>query len=102
MLAGFDVALMPFAMNAATAFISPTKTPEYLAAGKPVVSTRITDVVASYGDVVTIADGAESFADACIAASRPDAARIAAGIARAREVSWDATVARMWQDIEGE
>src|SRR5690606_15440395 len=48
-VSGWDVALMPFALNDATRFISPTKTPEYLAAGKPVVSTPITDVVRHYG-----------------------------------------------------
>src|SRR5829696_6471209 len=48
--AGWDVALMPFALNASTRFISPTKTLEYLAAGKPVVSTPIADVVAPYGE----------------------------------------------------
>jgi UDP-galactopyranose mutase len=44
-LANWDVAMLPFAQNASTRFISPTKTPEYLAAGKPVVSTPIPDVV---------------------------------------------------------
>ena len=50
-IAGWDVAMMPFALNAATRYISPTKTPEYLAAGKPVVSTPIADVVRTYGDI---------------------------------------------------
>ena len=50
-LAGWDVALMPFAINEATRYISPTKTPEYLAAGRPVVSTPIVDVVRHYGAV---------------------------------------------------
>ncbi|RYE51444.1 MAG: glycosyltransferase family 1 protein, partial [Hyphomicrobiales bacterium] len=53
-LAAWDVALMPFAINDATRFISPTKTPEYLAAGLPVVSTPIVDVVASYGDLPAV------------------------------------------------
>ncbi len=101
-LAGFDVALMPFALNAATANISPTKTPEYLAAGVPVVSTRIADVVASYGDVVAIADDATTFADAALAAVTTSADRIAAGVARARDVGWDAIVERMWAGIERE
>jgi UDP-galactopyranose mutase len=48
-LAGWDVAMVSFALNASTRFISPTKTPEYLAAGKPVISTPITDVVNTYG-----------------------------------------------------
>ena len=57
-LAGWDVALLLFARNEATRFISPTKTPEYLAAGKPVISTSIRDVVRPYGDMglVRIAD----------------------------------------------
>lgn len=62
-LAGWDVALMPFAMNESTRFISPTKTLEYLAGGKPVVSTPVHDVVSPYGQsgLVRIADGAEAF-----------------------------------------
>ncbi len=62
-LSGWDVALLPFARNAATRYISPTKTPEYLAAGKPVVSTAIRDVVRPYGEMglVSIADEPEEF-----------------------------------------
>jgi len=60
-LACFDVALMPFARNEATRAISPTKTLEYLAGGKPVVSTPITDVMALYGDAVEIATTGEEF-----------------------------------------
>jgi UDP-galactopyranose mutase len=66
-LAGWNVALMPFAINEATLFISPTKTPEYLAGGRPVVSTPIADVVRQYGDLeaVVIANGATAFVKAC-------------------------------------
>jgi glycosyltransferase involved in cell wall biosynthesis len=64
-LGGFDVALMPFALNEATRSISPTKTLEYLAAGLPIVSTKVPDVVADYSDVVLLADDACSFADRC-------------------------------------
>jgi glycosyltransferase involved in cell wall biosynthesis len=64
-MGGFDVALMPFALNEATRSISPTKTLEYLAAGLPVVSTRVPDVVAGYRGVVDLQDDAEGFADAC-------------------------------------
>lgn len=102
LLAGFDVALMPFARNAATASISPTKTPEYLAAGKPVVSTPIADVVADYTGIVTIAREPEEFARACLAALAPDPDRRQRGVERARAVDWDAIVARMWNDVEGE
>jgi glycosyltransferase involved in cell wall biosynthesis len=64
-MAGFDVALMPFALNQATRSISPTKTLEYLAAGLPVVSTRVHDVVIDYPEVVEFADDGPDFADAC-------------------------------------
>lgn len=62
-LSGWDVAIIPFAMNESTRFISPTKTPEYLAAGKPVISTPIKDVVSPYGDnkLVHIAANAKQF-----------------------------------------
>jgi UDP-galactopyranose mutase len=65
-IAGWNVGLLPFAMNESTRFISPTKTPEYLAAGKPVVSTPIRDVVRPYGEFGLVRIGAS--ADAFIAA----------------------------------
>ncbi len=100
-LASWDVALMPFAVNEATRFISPTKTPEYLAAGKPVVSTPITDVVRHYGELggVKIAADAEAFVRAC-----DEALALAAGPASEwlgevdkmlAELSWDQTHLRM-------
>jgi UDP-galactopyranose mutase len=66
-LSGWDVALMLFAMNESTQFISPTKTPEYLAGGKPVVSTPVRDVVRHYGHLqgVEIAATADEFVAAC-------------------------------------
>ncbi len=102
-LARFDVAIMPFAVNEATRSISPTKTLEYLAAGLPVVSTPIPDVVALYGSVVEIAEGPEAFAEAVrrAAASRLDHPGREARIAQLVETgSWDTTAARMLQDIE--
>jgi glycosyltransferase involved in cell wall biosynthesis len=62
-LAQWDIALIPFLLNESTKFISPTKTPEYLAAGVPVVSTAIRDVVNPYGKhkLVKIAATAEEF-----------------------------------------
>jgi UDP-galactopyranose mutase len=62
-IAQWDMAIIPFAMNESTRFISPTKTPEYLAAGKPVISTPIRDVVSPYGKekLVHIAGNAEEF-----------------------------------------
>ncbi|MEP6869096.1 MAG: UDP-galactopyranose mutase, partial [Novosphingobium sp.] len=99
-LGGWDIALMPFAINQATRFISPTKTPEYLAGGCPVVSTPITDVVRHYGTstAVRIADTPDAFVEACDAllalrgqgdAWRTDADAILA------DMSWDKTFAQM-------
>jgi UDP-galactopyranose mutase len=69
-IAGWDLALLPFARNESTRFTSPTKTPEYLAAGRPVVSTSIPDVVRPYGEagLVRIADTPEEFVRAAEAA----------------------------------
>ena len=74
-IAGWDVALMPFAINEATRYISPTKTPEYLAAGKPVVSTPIADVVKPYGKLglVRIARTPEEFIAAIEQSLKPEA-----------------------------
>jgi glycosyltransferase involved in cell wall biosynthesis len=93
-IAGWDVALLLFARNEATRFISPTKTPEYLAAGKPVVSTSIRDVVSPYGDqgLVRIADAVPEFVAACEGAlqEKPDARRAKAD-AFLSSMSWDRT-----------
>lgn len=97
-LAGWDVAMLPFARNDATRFISPTKTPEYMAAGKPVVSTSIRDVVQPYGQqgLVRIADDVSDFVQACAAAMAEDAyERITAADAFLRQTSWDGTWTRI-------
>ncbi len=97
-IAGWDVALMPFALNESTRFISPTKTPEYLAAGKPVVSTAIRDVVRPYGEMnlVRIAASAEEFVAACEKAMQENTTE---KLARTDEFlaqnSWDKTWSRM-------
>jgi UDP-galactopyranose mutase len=97
-IAGWDVALLPFARNEATRFVSPTKTPEYMAAGKPVVSTSIRDVVRPYGQqgLVRIADTVDEFVAACEAALAEDqVARVRAHDAFLRQTSWDGTWAQM-------
>ena len=103
-IAGWDVALLPFARNDATRFISPTKTPEYMAAGKPVVSTSIRDVVRPYGQqgLVRIADTVGEFVRACEGALAEDAAaRLRDADAFLRQTSWDGTWARMRSLLDG-
>lgn len=63
-LKGFDMAMMPFALNDATRFISPTKTLEYMAAGKPIISTAIKDVERDYSHCINIIETAEEFSQA--------------------------------------
>lgn len=99
-IGGWDVGFMPFAMNESTQFISPTKTPEFLAAGVPVVSTPIVDVVRSYGDEkhVVIAQGAAAFVEAAeelMAMERTDwLQRVDQKLA---ESSWDQTFERIYE-----
>jgi len=100
-LSGWDVALMPFAMNESTQFISPTKTPEYLAGGKPVVSTPIRDVVRHYGQLegVKIASTPAEFVEACEQAlelsRNPESGWLAEADVMLSAASWDTTQARM-------
>ncbi len=98
-LSAFDVAIMPFAHNRATQNISPTKSLEYFAAGRPVVTTPIADVMRDYADIVYCGAGARAFVAAARAALGADAARIALGAAAARRQGWDAIVQRMWDDL---
>jgi UDP-galactopyranose mutase len=97
-VAGWDVAILPFARNESTRYISPTKTPEYLAAGRPVVSTSIADVVEPYGrrQLVHIADTPSDFVRAVerALAEDPEKRRAEADVFLAGN-SWDATFARM-------
>lgn len=105
-VAAWDVALMPFALNEATRFISPTKTPEYLAAGRPVVSTPIVDVVRHYGEVagVLVAEAGDPFVAACDAAlllaRGPDRRWLEEADALLAATSWDDTAAAMLAAID--
>ncbi|MBW4459711.1 MAG: glycosyltransferase family 1 protein [Nodosilinea sp. WJT8-NPBG4] len=104
-LAGWDVALLLFARNESTRFISPTKTPEYLAGGKPVVSTSIKDVVRPYGDekLVHIADTVPEFVEAIAAAltqSQTPSDWLDRVDARLAQTSWDLTWQAMNDRIE--
>jgi UDP-galactopyranose mutase len=93
LVAGWDVCMLPFALNEHTRCISPTKTLEYLAAEKPVVSTPVNDVVSMYGDVVRIARTPGEFIEACEAALQETpqqrADRLVASAATVSRFSWD-------------
>jgi len=91
---GFDVCLMPFALNSATEYINPTKTLEYMAAGKPIVSTPVSDVVRNFTPIVEVATSNE-FVYAVSTALQMEGSRLEAGIARARCSTWESTVAEM-------
>jgi glycosyltransferase involved in cell wall biosynthesis len=103
LLKGIDIAMMPFALNESTRFISPTKTLEYIAAMKAVVSTPIADVVRDYTDTVCIADDADEFAGCLLKfideTPRQRAVREANYKYLLGEKSWDNTVAAMKADI---
>lgn len=97
-LAHWDIGMMPFAINESTRFISPTKTPEFLAAGLPVVSTAVTDVVRDYGEagLVEIAQDAREMAErAELLLHRPREAWLRRVDARLAANSWDRTWDRM-------
>lgn len=95
-LAGWDVAIMPFAINESTKFISPTKTPEFLAGGKPVISTPILDVITQYREVIHFAASVDDF----ITVAKNDIIEDETWLRRVdailSENSWDKT----WQRME--
>ena len=96
-VAHWEAAMMPFAINEATRFISPTKTPEYLAAGRPVVATPVTDVIRNWGKsgFVQIAGTPEAFANAIDHVLALPPGWTDAADARLRDMSWDSIWARM-------
>jgi protoporphyrinogen oxidase len=104
LLKGWDVALMPFALNEATRFISPTKTLEYMAGGKPVVSTAVRDVVDLHSDTVFVGEGTAGFIAACdraLAEAPFERARRAAAMAvTVSRSSWDQVAGTMARLID--
>ena len=97
----FDICMMSFAINEATEFINPTKALEYLATGRPVISTPVRDVVRQYTEFVDIAQTPEEFVSlAEKALATKDQARIERGIERAKQCSWESTVAQMQELID--
>jgi glycosyltransferase involved in cell wall biosynthesis len=105
LIEGWSVGLLPFALNESTRFISPTKTLEYMAAGKPAVSTAVKDVATLYGDVVRIARTPDEFVAACAAALEETPAarceRLLAMQASVARSSWSRTAETIHAALEG-
>jgi UDP-galactopyranose mutase len=102
-LGNWDVAMLPFARNAATRYISPTKTPEYLAGGRPVVSTPIQDVVRPYAELglVRIGESAAEFAEAIGLSLKGVEDRWLTNVdAFLKGNSWDKTFEGMWTEVQ--
>jgi glycosyltransferase involved in cell wall biosynthesis len=96
-LKAFDVAMMPFAINDATKYISPTKTLEYMAAGRPIISTKITDVVRDYSHSVNLIENTDEFCNAITSLlNQTDRVMMQQKYYKILEkTSWDSTVDKM-------
>ena len=93
---GFAACLMPFAINAATEYINPTKALEYMASGRPVISTAINEVKSNFAAVARIAQTHNEFINACIReVETPSLSRIQTGLKLAAENTWEAIAAKM-------
>jgi glycosyltransferase involved in cell wall biosynthesis len=100
---GFDLCLMPFALNEATEFINPTKALEYMATGRMIIGTEVRDVVHNFGSVVKIARTHEEFLSLCDnALDRPDSEAIGRGLKMAKQNSWDCIVAQLEKHLAEE
>jgi glycosyltransferase involved in cell wall biosynthesis len=98
---GFDICLMPFALNESTEFINPTKALEYMATGRMIVSTAVSDVVRNFGNVVMIAKDQDDFVSLCQQALQlREDERVERGLQMASENTWEQIVARMEGHIE--
>ena len=98
---GFDVCLMPFALNAATEFINPTKALEYMAAGRPVVSTALDEVRTNFSSVSRVAETYAEFIAMCEReVDSPDRLRIRRGLKMAAQNTWEVITAKMEKHIQ--
>jgi glycosyltransferase involved in cell wall biosynthesis len=99
---GFNLCLMPFALNAATEFINPTKALEYMATGKMIVSSAVPDVVRNFGKVVKVASDHDKFISLCKESlAQPDASAIQDGLRMAADNTWESIVEQLENHIQG-
>lgn len=97
----FDVCLMPFALNESTEFINPTKALEYMASGRPIVSSAVPDVISNFGSIVDVARSHDEFLELCRrAVENPNRERIRAGLQMAQDNTWDSIVAKLETHVE--
>jgi glycosyltransferase involved in cell wall biosynthesis len=98
---GFDLCLMPFALNAATEYINPTKALEYMATGRMIVSSAVSDVVSNFSSVVKVASSHDDFVDLCKEAiERPDPSLVKRGLEMAAENTWESIVEKLEKHVE--
>ena len=97
----FGLCVMPFALNEATEFINPTKALEYMAAGRPIISTAVPDVVSNFGHVVRVAQDHGQFVELCQnSLSRPDGEIIECGLKMAEQNSWESIVGKLEEHVK--
>ncbi len=98
---GFDLCLMPFALNESTEFINPTKSLEYMAAGRQIVSTAVPDVISNFSSVVKVGYSHDAFIELCRKAiAEPDSAAIHRGLDMAAQNTWESIVAKLENHVE--
>jgi glycosyltransferase involved in cell wall biosynthesis len=96
----FDVCLMPFALNESTEFINPTKALEYMAAGRPIVSSAVPDVVSNFASVVKIGKTHNEFIALCReAVAQPDGGGVERGLKMAMDNTWESIVAKLEKHV---
>lgn len=97
---GFDLCLMPFALNEATEYINPTKALEYMATGRPIISTAVPDVLSNFSAVVKIARSPAEFVTLCRSAvAQPDEGAAQRGLELVAENSWESIVSHLEQHV---
>jgi beta-glucosidase/6-phospho-beta-glucosidase/beta-galactosidase len=97
----FDLCLMPFVLNESTEFINPTKALEYMATGRPIVSTAVPDVVSNFNSVVKIGRSHEQFLELCRQEIKcPDRQSVARGLEMAAENQWESVISKLEGHLE--
>lgn len=98
---GFNVCLMPFALNESTEFINPTKALEYMASGREIISTAVPDVISNFSQVVKVGYSHDEFIALCRrAVEQPDTEAVERGLEMASQNTWEMIVSKLESHIE--